>query len=443
MSAGMPAITNAPELWRRIFFTLALILIYRIGVHVPTPGIDASVLQDFFSQNRGTIFGVINLFSGGALEKFSIFALGVMPYITASIVFQLLVVTIPQLEQLQKEGGDQGRRKINQYTRYATIGLSLFQGFMMATGLERITQSGTATAVINPGLAFRIETAITLTAGTAFLMWLGEQITERGVGNGISLIIMSGIAAGIPNGFFNMVEQLRNGQMSPLQGLFIPLVMVAVIAFIVLMERGQRRIPIQYARRVVGRKVYGGMSTHLPLKLNMSGVIPPIFASSIIFFPSTIATFVTFPFLQKIAGAMTGMGTLYNTVFGLMIVFFAFFYTAVTFNPMDVAENLRKQGGFVPGIRPGKPTGEYMDYILSRVTATGATYLTFICIMPAVLLTQTAVPFYFGGTSLLILVGVTMDTMAQVESILLSRNYEGLVKNVRLGGRKSSIGASV
>lgn len=437
----IPAFTNAPELWRRVFFTIVMILVYRIGVHVPTPGIDAMVLQDFFSQNRGTIFGVFNLFSGGALERFSIFALGVMPYITASIVFQLLVATIPQLEQLQKEG-EQGRRKINQYTRYATIGLALFQGFMMATGIENINQGGVA-AVISPGLGFRIETAITLTAGTAFLMWLGEQITERGVGNGISLIIMAGIAAGIPNGFFNMIEQLKNGQMSPLQGLFLLLFMVVVIGFIVFMERGQRRIPIQYARRVVGRKVYGGQSTHLPLKLNMSGVIPPIFASSIIFFPSTLATFVTFPFLQKLADAMSGMGVLYNTIFGAMVVFFAFFYTAVTFNPMEVSENLRKQGGFVPGIRPGKQTGEYIDYILSRITATGAVYLTLICILPSVLLTKTAVPFYFGGTSLLILVGVTMDTMAQVESILLSRSYEGIVKNVRIGGRKSSIGRSV
>jgi preprotein translocase subunit SecY len=438
--SGMPGLSNAPELWRRIFFTLTMLLVYRIGVHVPTPGIDALVLQEFFAQNRGTIFGVFNLFSGGALERFSILALGVMPYITASIVFQLLVATIPQLEQIQKEG-EQGRRKINQYTRYATIGLALFQGFMMATGLERINQGGVS-AVMDPGLAFRIETAITLAAGTGFLMWLGEQITERGVGNGISLIIMAGIAAGIPNGFFGLVEQLRNGQMMPLHGLFLFLFMIAIIGFIVMMERAQRRIPIQYARRVVGRKVYGGMNTHLPLKLNMSGVIPPIFASSIIFFPSTIATFVTIPFLQTIADAMSGMGTFYNFVFGGLVIFFAFFYTAVVFNPMEVAENLRKQGGFVPGIRPGKQTGEYLDYILSRISTTGAVYLTFICIMPAVLITKTSMPFFFGGTSLLILVGVTMDTMAQVESILLSKNYDGIVKDVKIGGRRSSIGSS-
>ena len=282
--AKIPSMTNAPELWKRVWFTLLLIFVYRIGVHVPTPGIDGMVLQDFFSQNRGTIFGVFNLFSGGALERFSIFALGVMPYITASIVFQLLIVTIPHLEELQKEG-ESGRRKINQYTRYATIGLSLFQGFMLAVGLERINQGGVS-AVINPGFEFRVITMVTLCAGTAFLMWLGEQITERGIGNGISLIIFAGIAASIPNGFFNIVEQLRTGQMQPLEGLFISIFILGVIGGIVFVERAQRRITIQYARRVVGRKVYGGQSTHLPLKVNMSGVIPPIFASSTFAQPS-------------------------------------------------------------------------------------------------------------------------------------------------------------
>ena len=430
--------TNAPELWKRVSFTVLMIVVFRIGIHVPTPGIDGMVLQEFFSQNRGTIFGVFNLFSGGALQRFSIFALGVMPYITASIVFQLLIVTIPHLEQLQKEG-ESGRRKINQYTRYATVGLALFQGFMLAVGLERINQGGVA-AVMDPGFMFRFITMVTLCAGTAFLMWLGEQITERGIGNGISLIIFAGIAASIPNGFFNIVEQLRNGQMQPLEGLFLVIFMAAVVGGIVFIERAQRRISIQYARRVVGRKIYGGQSTHLPLKVNMSGVIPPIFASSIIFFPSTIATFITIPFLQDIVGSLNSMGTLFNLFFAALIVFFAFFYTAVTFNPMDVAENLRRQGGFVPGIRPGKSTGEFIDFILSRITFVGAAYLTAVCvILPAFVREYSAVPFYFGGTSLLILVGVGMDTMAQVESILLSRNYEGFVKNVPMRSRRSSL----
>jgi preprotein translocase subunit SecY len=430
--------TNAPELWKRVGFTLLMILVYRIGVHVPTPGIDGMVLQDFFNQNRGTIFGVFNLFSGGALERFSIFALGVMPYITASIVFQLLIVTIPHLEQLQKEG-ETGRRKINQYTRYATVGLSLFQGFMLAVGLERINQGGVA-AVMDPGLGFRLLTMITLSAGTAFLMWMGEQITERGIGNGISLVIFAGIAASIPNGFFTVVEQLRNGQMQPLEGLFLVAFMGLVIAGIVYVERAQRRISIQYARRVVGRKVYGGQNTHLPLKVNMSGVIPPIFASSIIFFPSTISNFITVPFLQDIVANLNNMGTVFNVLYSILIVFFAFFYTAVTFNPLDVAENLRKHGGFVPGIRPGTSTGEFIDFILSRVTFVGASYLVAVCVLlPAMFRGFTSVPFYFGGTSLLILVGVGMDTLAQVESILLSRNYEGFVQNVRIRGRRSSL----
>ncbi len=434
----VPSVNNMPELWKRIGFTIALILVYRLGVHVPTPGIDSAVLHDFFSQNRGTLFGVFNLFSGGALERFSILALGIMPYITASIVFQLLVATMPALEQLQKEG-DYGRRKINQYTRYATVGLALFQGFMIAVGLERIQQGGIS-AVLEPGLGFRLVTMVTLCAGTSFLMWLGEQITERGIGNGISLIIFSGIASGIPGGVFSVFEQLKNGQMQPLEGLVLVIFVVGVVAGIVFVERGHRRISVQYARRVVGRRMQGGQSAHLPMKVNMSGVLPPIFASSVIFFPATIANFVSIPILQQMVGSLNGSGVFFNSVYAGLIIFFAFFYTAVTFNPMDVAENLRKQGGFVPGIRPGSSTADFLDFVLSRLTLTGAMYLTTICVvLPALFQAKSALPFYFGGTSLLILIGVGMDTIAQIESILLSKNYDGIVKNVRIRGRRSSV----
>lgn len=430
--SGAEGLVKIPELRKRIFLTLVLLAIYRLGVHVPTPGVDSGALAQFFQNSKGTIFSWFNLFSGGALERFSVFALGVMPYISSSIIFQLLTVVWPYLHELQKEG-EQGRKKITQYTRYGTVILCLIQGYGIAAGLEQMTNPP---VVIDPGLGFRLLTMATLTAGTVFLMWLGEQITERGIGNGISLIIFTGIAAGIPSGIGNTLALFKSGELSFFTLLLVAAIIVATFALIIFVERGQRRIPVQYAKRVVGRKVYGGQNTHLPLKINTAGVIPPIFASSLIMFPATIATFMNTPWMQKISTSLQPGGMLYDVLYVGLIVFFCFFYTAVTFKSDDIAENMKKYGGFIPGIRPGKKTAEYIDHVLSRITVGGAIYISAICVLPSIMTAQAKVPFFFGGTSVLILVGVALDTVAQIESYLLTRNYEGFVKGARIRGRK-------
>ena len=375
------------------------------------------------------------MFSGGALERLSVFALGIMPYISASIILQLLTVVIPHLEQLKKEG-EQGRKKITQYTRYGTVILSIIQGFGISVGLESMTSPGGAQVVIDPGWSFRLMTVITLTAGTAFIMWLGEQITERGIGNGISLIIFAGIVARMPQAIGNTFRLLSTGEM----GIFLIVILVAlmifVIGFIIYVEQGQRRIPVQYAKRVVGRRMYGGQSTHLPLKINTSGVIPPIFASSIIMFPATIASFIAIPWVKSIADSMRPGNAIYELLFVGFIFFFCYFYTAVTFNPVDVADNMKKHGGYIPGIRPGKRTADYIDRVLTRITLGGAIYVSAVCVLPSLLITKFNVPFYFGGTALLIVVGVAIDTVSQIESHMLTRHYEGFLKKGSVKGRR-------
>ena len=412
-----------------------LLAVYRIGTHVPTPGIDATALSAFFRQAQGSLLGFADLMSGGALNSLSVFALGIMPYISASIILQLLTVVIPHLEKLSKEG-ESGRRKITQYTRYGTVVLSVIQGFGIAVGLESMSSPTGASIVIDPGWAFRIMTVITLTAGTAFIMWLGEQITERGVGNGISLIIFAGIVARGPQAVVNTFRLLLAGEMGLLIAIFVFLLMLAVIGVIVFMESGQRRIPVQYAKRVVGRKMYGGQTTHLPLKINTAGVIPPIFASSIIMFPATIANFIPHPWMKTITDFLKPGSVVYETLFVAFIIFFCYFYTAVTFNPTDVAENMKKYGGFVPGIRPGKKTAEFIDGVLTRITFGGALYVSAVCVLPSILISYFNVPFYFGGTSLLIVVGVALDTAGQIESHLLARQYEGFLKKGRIVKRR-------
>ena len=436
IGSGFGNIFKIPELKKRIIFTLSLLIVYRIGVHVPTPGIDAVALASFFMQAKEGLLGWFNMFTGGALERLSVFALGIMPYISASIILQLLTVTIPHLERLSKEG-EQGRKKITQYTRYGTVLLSIFQGLMISIGLENMSSPGGAPIVIHPGWPFRLMTVITLTAGTAFIMWLGEQITERGIGNGISLIIFAGIVTRAPNAVGNTFRLLRTGEMGIFAVLLLAVLMVSVVAFIIFVEQGQRRIPVQYAKRVVGRKMYGGQSSHLPLKINSSGVIPPIFASSIIMFPATIAGFVTIPWVQRIASVIQPGNIIYEVLFISFIFFFCYFYTAVTFNPVNVAENLKKQGGYIPGIRPGKHTADYIDRVLTRITLGGAIYVSTVCVLPSILISQFNVPFYFGGTALLIVVGVSIDTIAQIESHMLSRHYEGFLKKggARIKGR--------
>lgn len=420
VGSGFQNIFKIPELKKRIFFTLALLVVYRVGVNVPVPGIDSAALAEIFNRFRG-VLGIVDLFSGGALERFSIFALGIMPYISASIILQLLTVVIPHLERLSKEG-EQGRKKITQYTRYGTVVLSIIQGLGISYGLVQ----GNANAI--PSSVFIPLTVITLTAGTAFIMWLGEQITERGIGNGISLIIFAGIVAGAPAAIGATLELVRAGTMNIFALLFLVVFMAVVVAFIVFVEQGQRRIPVQYAKRVVGRRLYGGQSTHLPLKINQSGVIPPIFASSIIMFPATVASFIDVPFMQTIAEALQPGNVVYEMLFVGFIFFFCYFYTAVTFNVVDVADNMKKQGGFIPGIRPGKRTADYIDKVLTRITLGGATYVSLVCVLPSILITQFDVPFYFGGTALLIVVGVSIDTIAQIESHMLTRHYEGFLK---------------
>ncbi len=433
--SGLQSAANIPELRRRVLFTLIMLAVYRMGVQIPTPGINGEALAAFFNQNASTLFGMFNMFSGGALSNFSIFALGIMPYISASIIIQLLTVVIPQLEALKKEGPS-GTRKITQYTRYGTVFLSVIQGTFIAVGLEGMTGPGGQAIVLLPGIEFKLMTMLTLTSGTAFIMWLGEQMTERGIGNGISLIIFAGIVARGPAAIVNSIQLVKAGEISLFFIPFLILFMLAVVGTIVFFETSQRRIPIQYAKRVVGRKVYGGQSSHLPLKINISGVIPPIFASSIMMFPATIGSFIHVDWVQRVSAAMHPGTIYYYICYVGMIVFFCFFYTAVTFKPDDVAENLKKNGGFIPGIRPGKKTAEFIDKVLTRLTVVGAIYLSVVCVLPSVLISNFNIPFYFGGTALLIVVGVGIDTISQIESHLHMRNYEGFMKQGRIKGRR-------
>ena len=420
------------DLKNRLLFLLGALIVYRIGAHIPVPGIDPDQLAQLFQSQQGGILGVFNLFSGGALSRFTIFALGIMPYISASIIMQLMTVASPQLEALKKEG-EAGRRKITQYTRYGTVALALFQAFGIAVALE--SQAG---LVLDPGFMFRLTAVTTLVTGTMFLMWLGEQITERGVGNGISMIIFAGIAAGLPNAIGGLFELVRTGAMHPVTALFICVLVVLVTAAVVFVERGQRKILVNYAKRQVGNKVYGGQASHLPLKLNMSGVIPPIFASSIILFPATLGQWfgasAGMGWLKDIASTLSPGQPDYVLVYAAAIVFFCFFYTALVFNARETADNLKKSGAFVPGIRPGDQTARYIDRILMRLTMAGAVYITLVCLLPEFLILKWNVPFYFGGTSLLIIVVVTMDFMSQVQAYVMSHQYESLLKKANFKG---------
>jgi preprotein translocase subunit SecY len=414
------------DLRRRLVFLLLALVVYRIGAHIPVPGIDPEQLQQFFKGQQGGILGMFNMFSGGALSRFTIFALGIMPYISASIVMQLLTYVLPAFEQLKKEG-EAGRRKITQYTRYGTLGLALFQSMGIAIALE-----SSAGLVVSPGFGFRVTAIVTLTSGTMFLMWLGEQITERGLGNGISILIFGGIAAGLPSAVGGLLELVRTGAMSIIVALLIVILVALVTFFVVFIERGQRKILVNYARRQVGNKVYGGQSSHLPLKLNMAGVIPPIFASSIILLPATVVGWLSagdsMLWLKNIAGSLTPGQPIYVMFYAAAIIFFCFFYTALVFNSRETADNLKKSGAFVPGVRPGEQTAKYIDKILLRLTFAGAIYITSVCLLPEFLILKYNVPFYFGGTSLLIIVVVTMDFMSQVQNYMMSQQYESLLK---------------
>lgn len=420
------------ELKSRVLFTLALLAVYRIGAHIPTPGINGEELSKFLTERGGALMGFFDMFSGGALSRVTIFALGIMPYISASIIMQLLTVVIPAIGKLAKEG-EAGRKKIVRYTRYGTVIISAIQSFGIAAGLEGMAGGA---FVQHPGWSFRLMTMITLTSGTAFLMWLGEQITERGIGNGISLIIFAGIVARFPNAVISTIRLVQAGELSIFFVIFLVVMMVGVVGAIIYIERGQRKIPVQYAKRVIGRKVYGGQSTHLPLKINTAGVIPPIFASSIIMFPATVAGFIAIPWVQDVARQLSPGTILYTILYVGMIFFFSYFYTAIIYNPVDIADNLKKYGGFIPGIRPGQKTSEYIYRVLSRLTFVGAIYLAIICIIPEILIQKFRVPFYFGGTSLLIAVGVSLDTVSQIESHLITRSYEGFLKKGRIRGRR-------
>ena len=435
MFGGLKNISKIPELQKRILFTFLMLIVYRIGAHVTTPGIDTTALAAFFAQAKGSLLGLFDMFAGGALSNLSVFALGIMPYISASIILQLLTVAVPHLEKLSKEG-EAGRRKITQYTRYGTVLLSVIQGFGIAIGLENMAGPTGVSIVLDPGWAFRMMTVITLTAGTAFIMWIGEQITEKGIGNGISLIIFAGIVCGAPTAILSTFNLMSAGEMGIFAILFLIVMMVVVVGVIVFVESGQRRIPVQYAKRIVGRKMYGGQTTHLPLKVNTAGVIPPIFASSIIMFPATIANFIPHPWMKAIADALVPGRVGYELLYVAFIVFFCYFYTAVTFNPVDVADNMKKYGGYVPGIRPGKKTADYIDEVLTRLTFSGAIYVSAVCVLPSILISYFNVPFYFGGTALLIVVGVALDTAGQIETHLLTRQYEGFMKKGRIAARR-------
>ncbi len=434
MIEGFGNIFKVPELKKRIIFTAVALVFYRIGSHIPTPGIDAHALSSFFDQVGGTLLGFFDLFSGGALRRLSILALGIMPYISASIILQLLAVVFPPLEKLSKEG-EQGRKKITQYTRYGTVLLSAIQAMGIAIGLESMRSPTGEVVVLIPGWSFRLMTAITLTAGSIFLMWLGEQITERGIGNGISLLIFAGIIVRVPEAIVNSWRLLSTGELKALSFLAILVLMVLVVAGVIVMTLGQRPIPVQYAKRVVGRRIYGGQSTHIPLRVNTAGVIPVIFAASIIVFPATIAQFFKHPWMQAVARALSPSTVIYTLLYAVAIIFFTYFYTAIVFNPNDVADNMKKYGGFIPGIRPGARTAEFIEKVLDRITLVGALYLAAISILPEFLITTMNVPFFFGGTSLLIVVGVALDTVQQVESHLLMRHYEGFLKKSRIKGR--------
>jgi preprotein translocase subunit SecY len=433
MIGGIQNIGRITELRQRIFFTFALLAVYRVGAYIVTPGINPDVIKSFFEQMQGTVFGLFSLFSGGALEQLSIFSLGIMPYISASIIFQLLTVVIPKLDAVKKEG-EAGRKKINQWTRYATIVLAMFQSSLIALALEN-GQFGEG-AVLNPGLGFKLMCMITLTCGTAFIMWLGEQITERGIGNGISLIIFAGIIIRIPSAIGQIFQLIRTDQFTLLGTIFLLVVSVGVIFFVVIVERGQRRIPIQHARRVVGKRVMQGGMSYFPLRVNTAGVIPAIFASSLLMFPLTVGQFTDSPGVQAfIDEHLNPSGAIYQLTYVGLIVFFAYFYTAIMINPTDVADNIKKSGAYIPGIRPGKKTAEYIDRILSRITLVGALYIAAVCVLPTILAVRFGVPFYFGGTALLIAVGVGLDTIAQVEAHLVSRQYEGFARGTRIRGR--------
>ncbi len=433
MIGGIQNIARITELRQRIVFTILMLSVYRVGAYIVTPGIDPSVVRAFFEQMSGTMFGLFSLFSGGALEQLSIFSLGIMPYISASIIFQLLTVVIPQLDAVRKEG-EAGRKKINQWTRYATIGLALFQSFLIATSLER-GQFGEG-AVLNPGWSFRLMAVITLTSGTAFIMWLGEQITERGIGNGISLVIFTGIIVSIPSALMQVYELIQTDQFSLIGLILLAAFSVLVVGALVVVERGQRRIPIQHARRVVGRRVMQGGMSYFPLRVNTAGVIPAIFASSLLTFPLMIGQFSDWPALQSfIDQYLNFLSIPYQLLYIGLIVFFCYFYTAVMIDPNDVAENIKRSGAYIPGIRPGKKTAEYIDRILTRVTLLGAIYMSAVCVLPTIMAVRFNVPFYFGGTALLIVVGVGLDTIAQIEAHLVSRQYEGFVKGTRIRGR--------
>ncbi len=428
------------DLRYRVLFTIAMLGVYRLGIFIPAPGIDREALGGWINSQPNTLFGLYDMFAGGALTQFSVFVLGIMPYITASIIMQVMTHAVPTLERISKEG-QQGRNRINQYTRYGTIAIAVVQSFAMARGMETMKWAQ-ASVVIEPGWGFRVMTVLTMTAGACFVMWLGEQMTDRGVGNGASIIITAGIVANLPAGTLSLVQLISIGELNLLQAMLLLVFMFLVLMAIVFIERGQRKIPIQYAKRVLGRRVYEGQTTHLPLKVNTAGVIPPIFASSLLMMPSTIGTFYQDGVLRWLAAALYPGAWLYNVVYVGLIIFFAFYYTAVTFNPVDVAENLKRQGGYIPKIRPGTETAEFIDRLLTRLTSGGAVYLAAVCVLPTWLINEFGIPFYYGGTGLLIIVGVTLDTVQQIEAHLMTRHYDGIdgPGGNRVKGRRRRLG---
>lgn len=436
MAAGSPNNTAAQaSLIKRLGWTFFILCCYRIGVHVPIPGVDAAALASFFETMQGTLFSLFDMFSGGGLSNVSVFALGVMPYISASIIMQLLQVVSPDIKRMAREEGQAGRRKITQYTRYMTVAITLIQGLGIAVGLENMTSPTGTPVVLHPGWDFRLVTMVTFTAGSVLVMWLGEQITERGIGNGISLIIFCGIVVGIPRGIIQSWALIEAGDMTIFMAILLVAFMAAVTVFIVFVERAQRRIPISYAKRQIGRKMFGGQNSHLPLRLNTAGVIPPIFASSLLLFPATVGQFSGNEYVRQAAEFFAPNGLMYNVLYVGLMFFFCYFYTAIIFDPKEMAENLKKAGGFIPGIRPGEKTQEYIDGVLSKLTFSGAIYISLVCLMPMLLISKFNVPFYFGGTSLLILVGVAMDFMNQVESHMISSQYQGLMNKARKAGK--------
>ncbi|MGL4722594.1 MAG: preprotein translocase subunit SecY [Desulfovibrionaceae bacterium] len=434
---AVASLAGSSGLRQKLFWTFMLLAVYRIGIYVPVPGTDLVALAELMASLKNTIFGLFDMFSGGALERLSIFTLGIVPYISASIVMQLLQVMLPDLKRMMKEEGNAGKRKMSQYTRYLTLLLTLIQGFGISVGLENMQSPSALPIVLDPGMVFRFTTCLTLSAGTMFIMWLGEKITEKGIGNGISLIIFAGIIASLPSAITSLFQLLSAGDIQVIVLLFLFIVMLVVLYGVVFCERAQRRVPIQYAKRQVGAKIYGGQSTHLPLKLNTAGVIPPIFASSLLLFPATLQTFSTNEWIHKFSQLFSPYGILYNVIFVILIFFFCYFYTAILFDPKELSENLKKSGGFVPSIRPGEKTEEYLNGVLSRLTLWGGAYISAICILPVILIAELNVPFHFGGTSILIVVGVAMDFMTQLESHLISQQYESLLRQKNRKGRSS------